>query len=283
MSIVIPAKDRTVFWAWVAWMDAKRNAATVGKPLPPRPRIVTTYLKSHYKIPALWWARYAIHVGTPVKPPNPPVPVPPPVPLAAHVQNIIFAAQSPLTALGAPSKYGIALTADPAYAEWATPSTVAALRQAGHRVYAWGNQSQIPAMAIYSLRDRLKLDGCIFQSETENELLSGFAAGAQLFVGNPNSWVGRISTWNRRAQAGEVAMSMEVYTNATGSPWPSGASSQGAIIASECIGCYDASGEHSGVGRDIQPSQYKQHTPPAIWAGICVYHAAGVWEGWGAL
>lgn len=275
MSIVIPAKDRTAFWAWAAWKDA-----TVKNPKAPRPPIVGAYLKSHYKIPVLWWARYAVHVGTPIKPPNPPVTLP--VSLSGHVQNIIFAAQAPLTALGAPGKYGVAITADPAYAEWATPATVAALRQRGHRVYAWGNQAQIAAALIYKLCDDLKLDGSIFQSETEYELLSGLAAGGQLFVGNPNSWLARIPQWNELVTAGKTAMTFEVYWNATGVN-PALASSQGAIVASECIGCYDASGEHPDTGSDKQPSEYKAQMNPSVWTGVCVYHAAGVTEGWGSL
>jgi hypothetical protein len=277
MSVIIPAKDRVVFWSWVAWRDALAKWYRTGQygPKPLRPKIVTAWINAHPGgIPKLWWARYAIHIGTPVKPPAPPVPVPPS--LNGHVQNIIFGAQNPLAALGAPARFGVALTADPAYAAWATPATVAALRSAGHRVYAWGVQTQIPASWMVALKDNLGLDGVIYQSETEEELVTGLAAGGQLFVGNPNAWQGRIPQWNALAAAGKVAMTFEVYTN-TGAPWPEGASSSGAIIASECIGCY------VDVAGDPQPTAYKAHTPPGVWAGICVYHADGCHEGWGAL
>lgn len=278
MSVVIPAKDRVVFWAWAAWKDAVRKwSKTKQGPAPVRPAIVTKYIASHPGgIPKLWWARYAVHVGTPVKPPTPPVPVPPPHPLDPHVQNIIFGAQNPLTALGAPARFGVALTADPAYAGWASPAAVAALRYAGHRVYAWGVQTQIPAASIYALRDNLGLDGAIFQCETREELLTGLAAGGQLFVGNPNAWPDQVGVWNELWNQGKVALSFETYTN-EGAPWPETSSAAGAQIASICIGCY------AGQAGDPQPSDYKAHTSAAQWATVSVYHAAGVHEGWGAL
>jgi hypothetical protein len=279
MSVVIPAKDRSAFWAWVAWKDAMRRWAKGGQkgPAPARPHVVTVYIDSHKGgIPKLWWTRYAIHVGTPVKPPNPPVPVPPAHPLDPHVQNLIFGAQNPLAALGSPARFGVALTADPAYSEWATSATVAALRYGGHRVYAWGVQTQIPPSMIQALNRNLALDGCIYQSETEEELLTGLAAGGQLFVGNPNAWPARVPQWNELWEQGNVAMSFETYTN-EGAPWPNQSSAAGAQVASICIGCY------RGGNGDPQPSEYKQHTDPSQWHNVCVYHAAGVTEGWGAL
>lgn len=88
-------------------------------------------------------------------------------PLAANARYILFGDTQVMdAALGAPAKYKVALSADPAFAAEATKENVAGLRAAGHRVCSWCDcESTLPPAAI-NLASRLALDGWIGQAET---------------------------------------------------------------------------------------------------------------------
>jgi len=205
-------------------------------------------------------------------------PVPPPTDssLATMAKHVVFCAQDSAAALKAPRKMSAALTADPAYAQWATQEVVALLRAQGRKLFAWGNQTQIPASAITGLRDQLDLDGAIGQGETQQEYETAVRAGFGIIVGNPNAWNrAEREDANQRIAAGTLAVIGEDYANLGGPP-PNAYSAGGVNISSVCIGVYDGSSEVPGSGWNPSVAWYKENCTPAMWADIGVYHAAGV-------
>jgi len=212
-------------------------------------------------------------------------PPPPPAPsgLSALAQSVVFCAHRSETALQAPAKFKVALTADPAYAQWATPSIVQQFRAQGRKVFAWGNQEQIPVQTIRNLASSLGLDGCIFQAETSGEYDSAIAAGANLIVGNPNAMTAeQRADATARINAGTLAFQGECYTN-LGGPWPEAYGAGGVPVCSLILGVYNGAGETSG-GWNPSIAAYKQHTPAGVWPTVGVYHAAGVVPSeWGLL
>jgi hypothetical protein len=208
-------------------------------------------------------------------PPSPTTP-PPASSLAQMSLRMIFCAQRSEAALAAPHGMPVALTADPSYAQWATPAIVADFRAQGRKVYSWGVQTQIPPSAITGLRDRLGLDGAIGQGETADEYTTAMQAGFGIIVANPNSWSdAQRADANRRIAKGELAVIGECYTN-LGGPWPKDYSAGGVNVSSLCLGVYDGTREQPGSGWNPSVAAYKANTPPAIFATAGVYHAAGV-------
>jgi hypothetical protein len=195
--------------------------------------------------------------------------------LARAAKRVVFCAQRSEEALNSPRDMPVALTADPSYAAWATPEIVAAFRAQGRRIYSWGVQTQIPASMITGLRDRLGLDGAIFQSETSEEYRTAIEAGTSITVGNPNSWsdAQRVDA-NKRIAAGTLAVIGECYTN-LGGPWPNQYSAGGVNICSVCLGVYDGSRETAG-GWNPSVASYKDNCSAAMFRDAGVYHAAGV-------
>ena len=131
--------------AWSKWVERGRK--------PPRPAGLPK------RIPQTWWTRY--------KAEHPPKPKPNPA------TDIIFCASDPLSALQAPAKYKIALTADPAYRQWASPAIITQFRAQGRTIYSWCDcrdwGSGTPASeAIMMMKDRA-LDGWIGQGESAAE------------------------------------------------------------------------------------------------------------------
>jgi hypothetical protein len=199
-----------------------------------------------------------------------PAPTPPPATsLAALAQKLVFCAQNPLSALGAPASYIPALTADPGYASFVSPSVVSQLRSRFAKVAAWGVQTQIGAQAIRDFQARYGLDYSIFQGETAEEYSTAIQAGAQVIVGNSNAWSeSQRADAANRVNAGTLAFCFECYTN-EGAPWPEASSSAGVPADSFCLGLYAAKWEPS-----LQA--YKDHTPSSVWPLVSIYHAAGV-------
>ena len=206
-----------------------------------------------------------------------PTPTPPPTTtLAGMAKNVIFCAQHSEAALASPRKYKVALTADPAYAQWATQSIVDQFHAQGRLVFSWGVQTQIPAGDIIAMRDRLGLDGAIGQSETQEEYETCVAAGFGITVGNPNSWnQASRDDANRRIDAGTLAVIGEDYANLGGPP-PNQYGAGGVNICSVCIGVYDGTNEQPGSGWNPSVAWYHDNCSPSMWADIGVYHAAGV-------
>jgi hypothetical protein len=195
--------------------------------------------------------------------------------LQQAAKRIVFCAQRSETALQSPQDMPVALTADPSYSSWATPEIVAALRAQGRRIYSWGVQTQIDPSVITGLRDRLGLDGAIFQSETAEEYRTAIDAGTAITVGNPNAWSdAQRADANRRIAAGTLAVIGECYTN-LGGPWPSGYSAGGVNIAGICLGVYDGSRETAG-GWNPSLAAYRDNCSPGMFSDAGVYHAAGV-------
>jgi hypothetical protein len=198
-----------------------------------------------------------------------PTPQPPHPNLAALAQRLVFCAQNPLAAMGAPATYTPALTADPGYASFVSPSVVSQLRSRFAKIAAWGVQTQIGAQTIRDFQARYGLDYCIFQGETSDEYRTAIEAGAQVVVGNSNAWnESQRTDATTRCNTGTLAFCFETYTN-EGAPWPEASSSAGVPAASFCLGLYAAKWEPT-------LADYKAHTPPAVWPLVSIYHAAGV-------
>jgi hypothetical protein len=145
-----------------------------------------------------------------VVPPAPtPAPVPTPSALTKLAQNVMFTAWNPHAGLRAPAKYTLAITADihvtcnpemtPTQRDQAATAYVEAAKQAamtqrarGGKVACWGNQEQLPSLAIPDMGSRIGADYLIYQAETAAEAESAFAAVTagytQVVIGNPNSW-----------------------------------------------------------------------------------------------
>jgi len=207
--------------------------------------------------------------GTPTPPPD--------SSLVVMAKHVVFCAQNSEAALNAPRKMSVALTADPSYAQWATPEIVSQLRAQNRPfLFSWGVQTQIPASAIIGLRDSLGLDGAIGQGETQQEYDTAMQAGFGIIVANPNAWnQASRDDANRRIAAGTLAVIGEDYANLGGPP-PNAYSAGGVNISSVCIGVYDGSSEVPGSGWNPSVAWYKENCAPAMWADIGVYHAAGV-------
>jgi hypothetical protein len=203
--------------------------------------------------------------------------VPPPdSSLAQLAKNVVFCAQNAETALQSPHKYSLAITADPAYAGWATQSLVDQAHAQGRLVFAWGVQTQIPPQSIVDLCNRLGMDGSIGQAETQEEYDTAIAFGFGIIVGNPNAWnQASRDDANKRIDAGTLAVIGEDYANLGGPP-PNQYSAGGVGIASVCIGVYDGTHEQPGSGWDPSVKWYKDNCSQAMWNDIGVYHAAGV-------
>jgi hypothetical protein len=191
-------------------------------------------------------------------------------------QRIIFCAQDPLAAMGAPPGHIIALTADPGYASFVDQNVVNQLRSRFETLASWGVQTQIPAQRIRDFQAQWGLDYCIFQGETDEEYRTAIEAGAEVIVGNANSWTeAHRQDATARINQGILAFTQETYTN-LGGPWPEDSSSAGVPCASFTLGVYDGSNEQPGKGWDPSLQAYKDHTPASVWPLVSIYHAAGV-------
>ena len=196
--------------------------------------------------------------------------------------NVIFTAQDPLAARPSSVRYKIALTADSG--AWTASDSdrravVAEFRSQGRIVYAWGNQSQIPADQIRQLASDYQLDGCIYQAESADEYDTATEAGAMMIVGNPNALTPEQRVHAaKRIRDGLLAWICEVYTNVS-HPWPDEYGTQGVPVASWCLGLYDGSGDNPNGGRYVPVAEYRAHTPPADWPRVSVYYAEGVADG----
>lgn len=152
-----------VFWIWAAWRDKGGIPANRPKGLPDR-------------IPASWWARYLIHKGLKPKPPN-----------VAPAQYILFADAQPELALQAPSKYGVALSADKAFRDPRLADTIAALRFKGHRVIGWCDCDVAKGTSAadgLAFVQEYGLDYFIGQAESPEQFDEAFGHGAHVIVGN---------------------------------------------------------------------------------------------------
>jgi hypothetical protein len=201
---------------------------------------------------------------------------PPPSNLATLAQRIIFCAQNPLAAMGAPPGHIIALTADPGYASFVDQNVINQLRSKFQTLASWGVQTQIPAQRIRDFQAQWGLNYCIFQGETDEEYRTAIEVGAEVIVGNANAWS---EDHRREATAlinqGDLAFTQETYTN-LGGPWPEDSSSAGVPCASFTLGVYDGTNEQPGKGWNPSLQAYKDHTPPSVWPLVSIYHAAGV-------
>ncbi len=211
-------------------------------------------------LPAMWsrirgWADSAERIEIRRHKTTPPPPPPPPGGgvTPSLLQNAVFTAWEPRSALRFPGKWKVLLSADPAY-DAAARAAAPLLRAHGNRVGVWGNQQQIGATRIKSFAAEVDADFVVFQAETAAEYDSAIAAGCRYLVGNPNAWTdAQRQDATGRINRGELAFQFEVYTN-EGGPWPSGASAVGVPACSEVIGV--------GWGRTPTGSPTTRRTPP---------------------
>jgi hypothetical protein len=136
-------------------------------------------------------------------------------------------------------------------------------------------QTQIGAQAIRDFQSRYGLDYCCFQGETSEEYKTAIEAGADVMVGNANSWSDdQRKDATSRVNVGSLAFTQEAYTN-LGGPWPKDTSSSGVPAASFTLGVYDGSHEQAD-GWNPSLQSYKDNTPASAWPSVSVYHAAGM-------
>lgn len=208
----------------------------------------------------------AIRVGRAAETPTPALP-PAPIDLARHV---MFTAQAPEVCLGRlPGHWRVALTADPGPdGKWDTAVRAAApkLKDAGHLVAVWGNQSQLGSARIEAVARDVGAHFVIYQAETPAEYDTAMNAGARFLVGNPNSWTQtQRDDATARANRGELVVLFEVYSNMDG-VWPDTASSRGVPIATEVVGVGGWEGRPN-----VQLPAYKLRTPAGVWSTLSVY------------
>jgi hypothetical protein len=163
-----------VFWIWAGWRDKGG--------IMPRPKLVQDYINAHGRIPATWWARYLIHKGIKKVTPTPTPPGP--------ALYVLFADVHPELVLQAPTKYAVALSADPAFRDPHLADTITALRLKGHRVAGWCDCSSTPAAAGLAFVGEYGLDYFIGQAENDEQFDDAFGHGAHVIVGNLTALTG---------------------------------------------------------------------------------------------
>jgi hypothetical protein len=199
--------------------------------------------------------------------------IPGPNRLYRAARNIVFTAQDPLAALETPPHYKIAVSADPAY-RIAVLSAIPEFKKRGRTLFSWSDCRFTSAAEARSLAETYNLAGWIGQGETPAEFDHAIEAGAQLLVGNPNSWgdpgdESRRDLAKRRIAEGTFALICECYRSESGHPWPDEYGTQGVDVASWCIGVYP-----SRYGYFTVP-EYLERTPEAARPHIGMYYAEG--------
>lgn len=251
------------FWTWARWYLGRSEYKGHARDPKLRPASAPT------RIPAWAWAELVRRFLKPAAP-KPPAPT-----LADLGRNVMFTAWNPAAAVSTPKHWTVALSADPAF-EAAVLAALPKIRANGNRIAVWGVQTQIGVDRIRAFAKKIGATIEIMQAEDSDQYETSKAAGAKLVVGNPNAWTdAQRADATARAQRGEVAFLMEVYTNA-GEPWPSVASSRNVPIVSEVL----------GVGWGATPYQladYGANTPAGVWKTIGVYLAENMSPGSWAL
>lgn len=203
------------FWIWAAWRDKGGIPSERPKNIPA-------------SIPKSWWARYLIHRGVRV--------IPKPAPSYGPEQYVLFASNDPLAALYAPTKYAVALSADPYYRPVATSAVVQTLRTKGHRVYSWCDCDATPASEAIAMKNRLGLDAWIGQAENSIQATHAWAYGAPIVVGQ----LAALSLMQKAdILDGSVLWIEEHYWNKM--PWVQ-RDYQGLPVKAGCIGIFHEAG-----------------------------------------
>lgn len=203
---------------------------------------------------------------------------PPPAPVHPY-ESLIFCAQDPLTALKAPARYGIVLTADygprrpddsgPAWQtdEEGVRQVVKAFRKQNRRVLAWADCRPAPggtpaSEAVQMVAD-YGLDGWVGQGESAAEFDHAWAYAAAAIIGNLSSLT---ADQKARIKSGYVTFIQEVYKNEDASLQPNFEN----LPVQVCIGLYP------GASGYVPLQWYKQNGffPP----GASVYYSGGISE-----
>ncbi len=216
---------------------------TYKKQVPLKPGERLGYMRGH---------GYYVIVGAPPKPPDVRDP---------RALFVVFAAQEPLTALGAPPKYCVALSADEAYRAESI-AAIDPLRKAGHRVAGWCDcrvEGGTPAAFGQAFVSTQGLDYFVGQAESAAEFDNAMSVNAPVVVGNITSLrqdqVDKISRH-------EVALIQEDYWN---EGW--GRATHPAITA-WCAGIYPTG---------LWDPTIAQYQAAGRWSnGDGLYHAAAV-------
>lgn len=204
-------------------------------------------------------------VGSDRDPSGAPPSPPPRSVLTFQAQRVIFCANAPLACPAGLRGYTAALSADPAYAEWASRGTVTLLRDRGYRVVSWCDCDATPAAAAIALIAQLGLDGWIGQAETSEQLHNCIQAGCHTIVGNPNAWTAD----ERRIITAQIERGVQAIIGEMYRPDP-GYSAQGVPIASFCYGIALDAGSYTPL------AEYLAASPPGSIETCCVFHAAGL-------
>ena len=167
----------------------------------------------------------------------------------------MFLAQEPLDCLQAPQYMIPVCTADPGYAHYYTPDTIAQLRARFSRVEAWCDcrgSGGTPYSVAQKMVTDLKLDGPAWgQCENAAEFEHGYNGGARRMIGQI---AGLNSDQKSKVSANGVHLCFELYRNVM--PWQvPDYESCGGGVGGNAIGCY-ASASEGAVYTPV--SSYKQ-------------------------
>jgi len=182
-------------------------------------------LTHNYKAQVAMW-----NAAHPAPNPTPPTPV-----VVPESQYVIFCANNPEAAFGAPKKYRIALSADPAYSA-NLPSIISMLRAKGYAAIAgWCDcrtEGGTPATAGKAFVAQHGLDYFIGQAESAAEFDNALSAGAKVVVGNLTALR---SDQAKLIEKGVVSLIQEDYWN---EGW---ARADSPLISAYCAGIYATS------------------------------------------
>lgn len=164
----------------------------------------------------------------------PPPPTPPPSSALAPYHSILFMAQNPGDALGVPSYYRVAFTADPAYDGYATRAVADQLRNAGHGIYVWYVPTEVSASRAGEVAARIGASLIIGQCETADQFDASIGRGLKGMVGNLSAL--RPNQLSRVA-SGEFVVVVEDYWNCGGGApdWHNA----NAGVAGNCVAVYE--------------------------------------------
>jgi hypothetical protein len=215
------------FWIWAAWKD-KGGIGSLPK------EVARWYNRRKLiKAPPAWQIRYALHQGRKnlIHPPAP-----------KNIYNYVaFTGWDPATAFRLPTRYTVALSADPAYRGKITKELVAGLRERGYPVVSWADCNKTHAKAAKALMAEFQLDGWIGQMEVVSEAYQCLDEGAKVVVGNANEIADKdpqlFSKIIELVAGKQLIFSQECYWG-DGSQAPSEMSARGVNVITLCLGVY---------------------------------------------
>lgn len=208
--------SREWYAAWAKWRD---QGSKKGERPAAAPKV----------IPKWAWDRYRAEVKARNAPASPLTPY----------QSVLFLAQPLTDALQAPKSYKAAVTADPAYDQYARADHAQMVRDAGLDVYVWYVSTEVPKARALEVAQRLGATKIIGQAETAAQYDAAKADGLKAVVGNLSALT---DVQLAEVAAAEMIMVNETYYNVQ--PWlkPDWRNAN-AGVAGNCLAVYASARE----------------------------------------